>query len=190
MNDLLSQLSTYGYIILFLYSMGGGFFALVAAAMLSFSGKMDLALSIAVAGVANFLGDTFLFYFGRNYKKEVAGYVKKYRRKVAYAYILIKRYGNFVVVIQKFLYGFKTIVPIAMGFSKYDFKKFTIINLASSVLWSVFFGLLGFLGGSALEKIFAELYQKTYYLAIIAALAAAIIWILLRLTNAKRTNIS
>ncbi|MGZ8546666.1 MAG: DedA family protein, partial [Sulfuricurvum sp.] len=42
MDDMLNNLSTYGYAILFLYSLGGGMVALIGAGVLSFMGKMDL----------------------------------------------------------------------------------------------------------------------------------------------------
>ena len=58
---MFSSLSTYGYIGLFLYSLGGGFVGLLAAGVLSYAGKMDLGTSIAVAFFANFLGDMLLF---------------------------------------------------------------------------------------------------------------------------------
>ena len=68
MEDTFSNLATYGYIGLFLYSLGGGFVALVGAAVFSFMGKMDLTLSIFIAFLANGLGDTLLFYMARYQK--------------------------------------------------------------------------------------------------------------------------
>ena len=58
MQDIINSVSTYGYIVLFLYSLGGGMVALIAAGILSFAGKMDITLSIIVAAVANTIGDT------------------------------------------------------------------------------------------------------------------------------------
>jgi hypothetical protein len=76
MDDMLNNLSTYGYIVLFLYSLGGGFVALLGAGVLSFMGKMDLSLSIAIAMIANFIGDTLMFYMSRYHKREMMEYFK------------------------------------------------------------------------------------------------------------------
>lgn len=65
MEETFSNLATYGYIGLFLYSLGGGFVALIGAGVLSFMGKMDLSLSIMIAFFANALGDVLLFYMAR-----------------------------------------------------------------------------------------------------------------------------
>ena len=62
MQETIDLIAKYGYVILFLYSLGGGFIALIGASVLSFAGKMDLTLSIVVAVIANFLGDLLLFY--------------------------------------------------------------------------------------------------------------------------------
>ena len=49
MQDIINSISTYGYVVLFFYSLGGGMVALIAAGILSFAGKMDITLSIIVA---------------------------------------------------------------------------------------------------------------------------------------------
>ena len=68
MEDTFSNLATYGYIGLFIYSLGGGFVGLVAASVLSFMGKMDLTLSISIAFLGNMLGDIMLFQMTRYQK--------------------------------------------------------------------------------------------------------------------------
>ena len=100
MQDLLTSLSTYGYIALFLYSFGGGFFGLIAAGALSYLGKMDITLSILIAATANYIGDMFLFYLARFNKSMTDPYMQKHRRKFALSRLLVKKYGDIVVFIQ------------------------------------------------------------------------------------------
>ncbi len=139
-----------GYIGLFFYSFGGGYLGLVTAGILSYAGTLDLTTSIIIATVANFLGDTTLFYMMRYNKAEMMGYIRKHRRKLALAHILIKKHGDKVVVIQKFLYGVKTLVPMAIGLTKYDFKRFTIINIFASIFWGLVVGIASFYAGKTL----------------------------------------
>jgi len=141
LEDILNNLSLYGYIILAIYSFGGGMVALAGAGILSAMGKMDIETSIIVATISNFLGDSFLFWLSRSNKKDVMRYMKKYRRKIAWTNLLMRRYGWLTVFIQKYIYGVKTLVPIIMGLSKYDFKKFLILNLFASILWGLVVGL-------------------------------------------------
>ena len=137
-----------------IYSFGGGMLALAGAGILSALGKMDITLSIIIATISNFAGDTFLFYLSQINKKEVLKYLKKHRRKIAYTNLLMRRYGWMAVFIQKYIYGVKTLVPIVMGLSKYDFKKFVILNLFASILWGVVVGLGSYFFSSIAREIF------------------------------------
>ncbi|WP_292656116.1 DedA family protein [Nitratifractor sp.] len=141
MEEILHNLALYGYIILAFYSFGGGMLALAGAGILSALGKMDIGLSILVATVANFVGDTFLFYLAQTNKKEVLKYLRKHRRKIAYTNLLMRKYGWMAVFLQKYIYGVKTLVPIVMGLSRYDFKKFVVLNFFASILWGLVVGL-------------------------------------------------
>jgi len=94
MEDMLGNLTTYGYIAIFLYSLGGGFIALMAAGVLAYAGKMDLTTAMAVAFVANFIGDNLLFYMSRYQKSDMMAYFKSHRRKLALSHVLMKKHGD------------------------------------------------------------------------------------------------
>ena len=89
-NDINYLLTTYGYIILFIYTLGGGMVAIIAAGIFSYTGKMDLHTSIAVAFVANALGDSLIFYISRYNKAQIMPYLKKHKRKLALSHVLMK----------------------------------------------------------------------------------------------------
>ncbi len=152
MEDILTSLSTYGYIILAFYSFGGGMVALIGAGILSSMGKMDIGTSIMIATVANFIGDTMLFYLSQTNKKEVMGYMTKHKRKIAYTNLLMRKYGWLAVFLQKYIYGVKTLVPIVMGLTKYDFKKFVTLNFFASVVWGLLVGLISFYFSAAVRE--------------------------------------
>lgn len=154
MEQTLELVSSYGYIILFLYSLGGGMLAIIAAGILSSSGNLSLPLCIIIASISNAIGDSLLFYFGRNNKISAMEYMRKKNqmRKIAYVNILVKKHGSKIIFFQKFIYGVKTLVPIAMGFTKYSFFKFNIINLISSVIWAVLLGVLSYYLGDIYTK--------------------------------------
>ena len=141
MEEILNNLALYGYIILAAYSFGGGMVALAGAGILSALGKMDIGTSILVATVANFVGDSVLFWLAQTNKKEVLKYMRKHRRKIAWTNLLMRRYGWMAVFIQKYIYGVKTLVPIIMGLSRYDLKKFIFLNFFASIVWGLVIGL-------------------------------------------------
>ena len=177
MEDLLSSLSTYGYIALFLYSFGGGFFGLIAAGALSYMGKMDITVSITVAFLGNYIGDMFLFYLSRYNKQFTTPYMKNHRRKFALSHVLIKKYGNWVIFIQKYIYGVKTLVPIAIGLSKYSFVKFGILNIPASLIFALFFGLLSYKGGEQIINAAGYVKDNPWILPIILFSLLGLIWL-------------
>ncbi len=176
MSDFFTSLSTYGYLILFLYSFGGGFFALVAAGILSYAGKMDITISISVAFVANFIGDSVLFYIARYNKTLVMPYIKKHRRKLALSSVMMKRYGDKIIFFQKFIYGIKTLIPLTIGLTRYSFKKFTIYNLISAFIWALIFGLGSYKSGKYLLKVVIFLKNHIYITPIILIVLLGILW--------------
>ncbi len=185
MQELLTSISTYGYIFLFFYSLGGGFFAIVAAGALSYAGKMDLGVSMIVAGVANYLGDMLLFYLARYNKKPLLPYMKSHRRKFALSHILIKKYGSFIIFIQKFIYGVKTLVPIAIGLTKYSFFKFGVLNVFASIIWALFFGLLSYKGGEYIINLFGKLKDNPWIAPLILVTVLSLFWIYLTKATKK-----
>lgn len=152
MQETIDLIAKYGYAILFLYSLGGGFIALVGASILSFAGKMDLTLSIAVACVANFLGDWLLFYLARYQKAMMQPYLASHRRKLALVHLLMRKYGSVILVVKKYIYGFKTLVPLAIALTPYSLLKFNLYNAIGAVIWGISIGVAGYFSGGILIK--------------------------------------
>lgn len=189
MEETFSNLETYGYIGLFLYSIGGGFAAIVVAGVLSYMGKMDITTSITIAFVANTLGGIMLFYMARHQKAMMMEGLKKHRRKLALAHLLLKRNGSWIIVAQKFIYGVKTIIPIALGLTKYSFKKFAIYNAIGAALWALVFGVGSFMGGSLLVKVTEYITTNPWIAPLMLFTFGGSLWLYLsKATKKKKRN--
>ncbi len=186
MEDILSSLTTYGYIILFVYSFGGGMLAIIAAGVLSYAGKMDLTTSIVVAAFANVIGSSFLFYMGRYNKKALMPYIKDHRRKLALSHILMKKYGDKIIFLQKFIYGLKTLVPMTIGLTKYPQTKFHIINTISAILWAVILGVGSYKIGDILMRIANYFSENTMLAPLILLSIIGIIWFYFQYATKKK----
>lgn len=185
MEDMLTNLETYGYVVLFLYSFGGGFIALMGAGVLSYTGHMDLTTSILVAFIANFIGDMVLFYMGRYNKKEVMGYMHKHKRKLALSHILMRKHGSWVIFLQKYVYGIKTLIPLAIGLTKYDLKKFAIFNLIASALWALVIGIVSYMAGEAIKGVYEMIAQWPYIIPIVLVAIISALWLYLTIKTKK-----
>lgn len=165
--DLLTK---YGYIILFLWCMMEGEMALIMGGIMSHTGQMDLGLAIFIAGLGGFAGDQLYFYIGRYNKNFISKRLRSQRRKFAIAHILLKKNGWPIIFIQRYMYGLRTIIPMTIGLTRYDAKKFAFINLISAWCWAAITIIPAyFLGEHILELL--EKAKEHWYLAIpIAAL--------------------
>jgi membrane protein DedA with SNARE-associated domain len=172
MEDLIRD---WGYIILFLYSFGGGFLALVVAGILSYAGELNIVVTIIVAGVANFIGDQFLFTIARNNKNKAKEMMQKHRRKIAMAHLLMRKYGSWVIFLQKYVYGIKTLIPLAMGLTKYDYKKFLFFNIFATALWALVIGVASYMMGDLVYTYIDEF--KSYGLAFIAIVLIGVFYL-------------
>ena len=186
MEDMLSNLATYGYIALFLYSLGGGFVGLMAAGVLSYMGKLDLATSMAVAMLSNFLGDTLLFYLARYHKHDVLRYFHKHRRKLALSHMLMKKHGSWIIIMQKFVYGIKTLIPLAIGITKYDFMKFSVLNFLAALLWTLVVGFGSYLAGKPIMGAYEFVAERPYIAPLIILTIGGAIWFYLSRATRKK----
>lgn len=179
LQSLSDSIGVWGYGILFLYSLGGGFVALLAAGILASAESLNIFICIFVAGIANFIGSCALFYLSRYQKSEVMKMFQKHRRKIALAHIWIKKFGVWIIFIHKYLYGIKTIIPIVVGFSKYSGKRFIAHNALASFAWAIIIGGVAYIMGDLIRQIY-ERYSNPY---IFPALAVCIILAFVFLAN-------
>ena len=98
---------------------------------------------------------------------------------IAYVHILMRKYGSFVIFIQKYIYGVKTLVPLAMGLTKYSAVKFTILNALAAALWACVIGYISFTAG----KFLLSLSEDFKYVGLVAVTAIILIVIF---TNKNR----
>ncbi len=135
-NKFVYLLKTYGYIILFAWSILEGEAGLIMAGLLSHTGDMNLYIAIFVAGLGGFAGDQIYFYIGRFNKSYVHKNFKGQRRKFALAHLLLVKYGWPIIFVQRYMYGMRTIIPISIGLTRYSAKMFAFINLISAWCWA------------------------------------------------------
>ena len=160
--------------------------ALAAAGVLSSAGELNIVLCIVIACISNFIGDSGLFLVSRYNKKEIMPYLRKQRRNLALAQILFRKYGDRIILIKKFIYGLKTLVPIAIGITKYSFLKFSVINAVSSLIWALVVGLLSYYAGDFVRGLYERIKEAPWIAPLILAAIAAIIVAYFRFATRKR----
>lgn len=188
LNSLGNSIGVWGYFILFFYSLGGGFVALSAGGILSSgvignASGLNIILIIIVCFIANFIGSVGLFFIAKYQKNELMKAFTSHKRKIALSALWIRKYGVLAIFLHKYIYGVKTIIPIAMGFSRYSVKKFIILNFFASMLWSVSIGSVSYIMGESFKKLLDES-ENLYLFSIIGVcLIALLLFIITKISK-------
>ena len=143
---------------------------LVMAGVMVHTGDMNMGIAIATAASGGFLGDQIYFYIGRFNRSFILKIMKTQRRKFALAHLLLKKYGWPLIFFQRYMYGLRTIIPMAIGLTRYSGKKFAIINFFSAITWASFTIILSYIFGKEILKI-VHFAKEHWYIALPLALS-------------------
>ena len=185
MEEIIQNLQTWGYVLVFLYSLYGGYMGLVAAASLSALGKFDITLCILTAGVANALGSSLVAYLARHYKSEILPAFAKYSRHIALTQLWIRKYGKISIFVCKYIHLVRIIVPIAIGISRYRFNLFLLYNAIASGIWAVLVGCVTFFSSNAVLALIEELDVHPYILPLVLICWGVLIEFLMHTASRK-----
>lgn len=163
-------LKEYGYIVLFAWSILEGELGLVMAGIMSHTGDMFLPLAIMVGALGGFVGDQIYFYIGRFNKAYIHNKLRSQRRKFAIAHLLLKKYGWPLIFVQRYMYGMRTVIPMAIGLTKYSSRQFALINFVSAIFWAALTIIPAYYFGEELLKLLAWI-KAHWYFAIPLALS-------------------
>jgi membrane-associated protein len=109
--------------------------------------QMNLALPvlIAVVSLAAIAGDQIGYMlgrrFGRRWFKDDAKVLKTAHLDTAEEFF--KRRGGPAIVLARFVPIVRTFAPLSAGIARYDYKSFTVWNIAGAVIWATSVTLLG-----------------------------------------------
>lgn len=162
--QILELLEHYGYLAVFLGAFVEGEAVVILAGFASFHGYLDLNIVLLSAFLGTGLSDELFFFLGRWKGKSLIARCRRLSRSYPYALHFIERFGTWVVLVQRFLYGFRIVIPLAIGTSSMKPGKFALLNLSSAVVWVVLFGILGYLFGDALTSILGNLKRIEVYI--------------------------
>jgi membrane protein DedA with SNARE-associated domain len=165
--DLIIQ--KYGYLALFIGTFLEGETILILAGFAAHRGYLDLNLVWLVAFVGAVVGDQVYFLIGRFRGQALIEKYPKLRRRVSRILPYLDKYQNWVLISFRFVYGFRTVTPFAIGASRIGARRFLVFNLAGGIVWAMLFDAAGYLFGHAAEVLFGrvERYEEYIFAGII-----------------------
>jgi membrane protein DedA with SNARE-associated domain len=183
-------LAQYGLVAVFIGTFLEGELVVVAGGLLARLGFLSLPLVFFTALIATFLGDQFYFYLGR--KKGTAFLEKKHRlhwkKRAERVHDLIHNHQYKILFGYRFLYGLRIPTLFALGTSELPTRRFVLLNIINSILWSILFVLGGYFFGDVFTLVIdnVKAYERELFIGF--AIIAIIIWLISIVRNKKEYN--
>jgi membrane-associated protein len=125
--------------------------AVIAAGVFAAStGTPNLWLVIAAAAVGAIVGDHISYAIGRSVLgPRLLRRSRRLRTAVAHLSRQLDKRGGAMIVASRFIPGGRTAVTLASGTAGYPLRRFTRATSLGGVLWALYSGGIGLLGGKA-----------------------------------------
>ncbi len=176
----------YGYLVILIGTFLEGETVLVLAGFLAHQGYLSFLLVVLCAFAGTFAGDQLFFFIGR--KKGLA-YIETHpawKVKSARVLRMMRKNQNLVILLFRFIYGFRTVTPFLIGASGISPWRFMAFNILGGLSWALAIAILGYVSGHAAELLLHDI--KKYEFAIMGAIVAAglTIWALYALATKRK----
>jgi len=181
-------ISRFGYPALILGLLFEGETVLVLAAFMAHRGYLNLTLVIAVAFLVTFASDQFFFWVGRTKGSQFLERRPDWVPKVESARSLMHGNTTFLFIGFRFMYGLRTVLPFVFGMSRFDPKRFAILNAIGVLLWALIFGVAGYLFGHVMELILSDVGKYEVWIILFLLLPGVLIWLSQWYREARRND--
>ena len=150
-------------------ALGAGFegeTAVVIGGIMAHKGLVSLPGAMAATSLGSLVADQLFFLIGRRLSDWT--WVRRLKARPLYgrAMAMLERYPIGFIFAFRFIYGFRTISPFAIGTSSVSARLFMVVNALAAVVWGCTFTLVGYLFGREAELLLDRFQPSTQTLVI------------------------
>jgi len=181
-------LQEFGYLALLLGTFFEGETILVLAGFLAFRGYMDIKLVVVVAFLGSYAGDQLWYFLGRRHGRKLLARKPRWQLMGDRALVQIRKHPDIWVLSFRFVYGLRTVMPVAIGLSGYPPRRYALLNGLGAAVWATALGLAAYHFGSLLEGLLGNV--KRYELWVLGGLLliGVALWMRRRFKSARLTR--
>lgn len=161
-------LQDFGYFALFLGTFFEGETILVLAGFLAFRGYMQLDTVILTAFLGSYAGDQLWYFLGRRHVRRLLARKPRWQKLGDKALDHVRRHPDLWVLSFRFVYGLRTVMPVAIGLSGYPPARYLLLNGIGAIVWAAALGSAAYYFGSVLEGMLGNI--KKYELMVLGGL--------------------
>lgn len=160
--DQLSQIiAQYGiYAVFALCTIEGDITLLISGAMAhsSFFGRYSFLKVFIFGTIGGMVGDSIAYAVGRIFH-ESAKHYRFYQMARPRIERLIDKFGNFAIIISKYIYGIRAAICVFYGIGKMPFFRFLVLDAISCSLWVLALAGTGYFFSGAITSIIGDFQQ-------------------------------
>jgi membrane protein DedA with SNARE-associated domain len=173
MGALATFIATYGALVVFVGSGLEGETTAIMGGFLAHQGVIDGRWVFLAAFLGAFTADQALFFIGRRFADHPL--VMRLRGKPMFAKALarIEASPNAFILAFRFLYGLRTVGPVAVGVSAISIRRFAILNVLAALLWAALTTGIGYTCGRTIEVLFGRFRAIEHKLMLMVAVGIA-----------------
>ena len=188
MFDWAELLQHYGYLAVMIGTFFEGETVVVLGAYAVQQQFLDYWWLILSAMVGGFLGDQLYYYIGSKYGYAFVQKRPKLAEKFHRASRLIELYPIFTILLMRFAWGLRTLIPMAFGVKKYPLRRYIPVNIVASFIWAWTVVTVGIQLSHWLQNLWESLLPEHHQLIIMAVVSLCLLLVLFVLHRYYRSH--
>jgi len=174
------------YATVFLGCFVEGETSLITSSFDAHRGYLEIFIVMFIALAATQSWDWIWFTIGRKSGKLFLERKPKLNEKAKKIDSLLRKNPVPVLLGYRFLFGFRTVVPIVIGMSSISKRKFLIFSLINTILWDILFSSIGYFFGAFLKANWKRIEDYEFEIMACLLISGIIIGLFLRYRSLKR----
>ncbi len=175
--DLPALIQQYGNAMVFAGTFLEGETALILGGYAAHKGYLALPAVIGAAFAGALLGDLLCFFLGRYWGDQLLARAPHLHARADNFRALLHRHHVMLILGLRFLYGLRTAGALAIGMSGIPPVRFLLLVLVSAAAWSIGVGFAGYLLGSMVTRVLADIRLYGPWAAAAMVLLAVTVWL-------------
>jgi membrane protein DedA with SNARE-associated domain len=162
--------------------------SLITSSFAAHRGYLEIFIVMFIALAATQSWDWIWFTIGRKSGKRFIEKKPKLNVKVKKIDSLLRKNPTPVLLGYRFLFGFRTAVPLVIGMSSISKQKFLLFSLINTILWDMIFSSVGYFFGAFLKANWKRIEDYEFEIMGSLLISGIIIGLFLRYRSLKRIS--
>lgn len=183
MTFLEGLIAQYGLFVVLVGAAIEGETLVILGGFLAHQGVIDVRAVAVAAFAGSFVADQVWFWIGRSFSG--GPFIARQRRRPVFAKALgmVEAHPVAFILGFRFVYGLRTVSPMAVGVSRVPARQFLVLNLIAAIVWAVLITAIGWAFGQTAELFLGRIGRVEHKLivgALIAAILSAVVYVAAR----------